>query len=175
MFSHNSGQHRSRTLAFELFRFWLRIRGDIRKGLVALCHSFWNLLFFNIHSYNTITLRSSFTIRWGPSSWILIASSLSKGSLHRDEIRTRACLTASRRTTNWAAPHPKELRRILLSCAASSELRCIRNRKSTPRIGESGSRRLPASASRRRRRRRRSTAATATANPKNFFGVNCRY
>jgi hypothetical protein len=24
----------------------------------------------------------------------------------RDEIRTRACLTASRRTTNWAAPHP---------------------------------------------------------------------
>ncbi len=34
--------------------------------------------FFNIHSYNTITLRSSFTIRRGPSSWILIASSLSK-------------------------------------------------------------------------------------------------
>ena len=31
MFSHNSGQHRSRTLAFELFRFWLRIRGDIRN------------------------------------------------------------------------------------------------------------------------------------------------
>ena len=31
MFSHNSGQHRSHTLAFELFRFWLRIRGDIRK------------------------------------------------------------------------------------------------------------------------------------------------
>jgi hypothetical protein len=38
------------------------------KGLVALCHSFLNLLFFNIHSYNTITLRSSFTIRRGPSS-----------------------------------------------------------------------------------------------------------
>ncbi len=31
MFSHNSGQHRSRTLAFELFRFWLRILGDIRN------------------------------------------------------------------------------------------------------------------------------------------------
>ncbi len=31
MFSHNSGQHRSRTLAFELFRFWFQIRGDIRN------------------------------------------------------------------------------------------------------------------------------------------------
>jgi hypothetical protein len=31
MFSHNSGQHRSRTLAFELFRFWLGIHGDIRN------------------------------------------------------------------------------------------------------------------------------------------------
>ncbi len=49
---------------------------------MALSHSFWNLLFFNIHSNNTITLRSSFTIRRGPSSWIQIASSLSKGSLH---------------------------------------------------------------------------------------------
>jgi hypothetical protein len=29
--SHNSGQHRSLTLAFEQFRFWLRIRGDIRN------------------------------------------------------------------------------------------------------------------------------------------------
>ncbi len=27
----------------------------------------------------------------------------------RTEIRTRACLTASRRTTNWAAPHPYTL------------------------------------------------------------------
>jgi hypothetical protein len=31
MFSHNSGQHSSRTLAFELFQFWLRIRVDIRN------------------------------------------------------------------------------------------------------------------------------------------------
>ena len=30
-FSHDSGQHRSRTLAFEVFRFWLRIRRDIRN------------------------------------------------------------------------------------------------------------------------------------------------
>ncbi len=26
----------------------------------------------------------------------------------RDEIQTRACLTASRRTTNWAAPHQED-------------------------------------------------------------------
>jgi hypothetical protein len=32
MFSHNSGLHRSLTLAFEQFRFWVRIRGDIRNG-----------------------------------------------------------------------------------------------------------------------------------------------
>ncbi len=83
---------------------------------MALCHSFWSLLLFNIHSYNTITLRSSFTIRRGPflesSSRLCSARGASMGC--RAEIRTRACLTASRRTTNWAAPHPPtELRRIL--------------------------------------------------------------
>ncbi len=31
MFSHNLGQHRSLTLPFEPFRFWLRIRGDIHN------------------------------------------------------------------------------------------------------------------------------------------------
>jgi len=31
MFSHNSGQHRSLTLPFEPFRFWLQIRGDIHN------------------------------------------------------------------------------------------------------------------------------------------------
>ncbi len=79
------------------------------------------IIFLNIHSYNTITLRSSFTIRRGPSSWILIASSLSKGASMgcRAEIRTRACLTASRRTTNWAAPHPNWAAPHPLSCAAS--------------------------------------------------------
>jgi hypothetical protein len=31
MFSHNSGQHRSLALPFEMFRFWLPIRGDSRN------------------------------------------------------------------------------------------------------------------------------------------------
>ncbi len=96
---------------------------DYCKGLVALCHSFWNLLFFNIHSYNTITLRSSFAIRRGPSSWILIASSLSKGSLHGMPSRDSnsglpyskpSCAASwlSCAASYWAAPHPTEPRRI---------------------------------------------------------------
>ncbi len=81
----------------------------ISKGLVALRHSFWNLLFFfNIHSYNTITLRSSFTIRRGPSSWILIASSLSKESLHG----------MPSRDSNPGLPYSKPTH-YQLSCAAS--------------------------------------------------------
>ncbi len=43
---------------------------------MALCHSFWNWLFFNIHSYIKITLRSSFTIRRGLSSFSLEALNL---------------------------------------------------------------------------------------------------
>jgi hypothetical protein len=48
MFSHNSGLDRSLTLAFEQFRFWLRIRGDIRNRkstpLANWPHSFWAVL-----------------------------------------------------------------------------------------------------------------------------------
>ncbi len=100
------------------------------KGLVARCHSFWNfiIIFFNVHSYITITLHSYFTIRRSLSSWILIASSLSKGSLHGMPNReSNSGLPYSKPThyqlscaaPYWAAPHPTDLRRILLSCAAS--------------------------------------------------------
>ncbi len=76
---------------------------------VALCHSFWNFYyFFNIHSYNTITLRSSFIIRRGPSSWFLIASSLSKWSLHG----------MPSRDSNSGLPYSKPTH-YQLSCAAS--------------------------------------------------------
>ncbi len=64
--------------------------------------------FFNIHSQNTITLRSSFTIPRGPSSWILIASSLSKGSLHG----------MPSRDLNSSLPYSKPTH-YQLSCAAS--------------------------------------------------------
>ncbi len=66
-------------------------------------------IIFNNHSHSTI-IHSSFTIRRGPPSCILIASSLSKRRTSmgcRAENRTLACLTASRRTTNWATPHPQ--------------------------------------------------------------------
>ncbi len=66
-------------------------------------------------------IHSSFAIRRGPSSCILIAFSISKRRTStggRTENQTLACLTASRRTTYWATPHPTDLRRTLLSNAA---------------------------------------------------------
>jgi hypothetical protein len=80
------------------------------KGMVALCHSFWYLLFLTIIHTVQSYIHSSFTIRQGPSSCILIAASLSKRKTSmegRTENRTRACLAASRRTANWATPYPK--------------------------------------------------------------------
>ncbi len=60
-------------------------------------------------------IHSSFTIRRGPSSWILIASSLSKGSLHG----------MPSRDSNSGLPYSKPTH-YQLSCAASStELRRI--------------------------------------------------
>ncbi len=77
---------------------------------MALCHFFWYLLFLTIIHTVQSYIHSSFTIRRGLSSCILIASSLSKRRTSigcRAENWTRACLTASRRTTNWATPNPQ--------------------------------------------------------------------
>ncbi len=59
--------------------------------------------FFNIHSYNTITLRASLSIRRGPYSWILIASPLSKETEPRFELGP---------ALQQADALPTELRRI---------------------------------------------------------------
>jgi hypothetical protein len=45
--SHNSGQHRSLTLAFEQFRFRLRIRGDIRN--LKSANIFWQNFFSSMY------------------------------------------------------------------------------------------------------------------------------
>ncbi len=82
------------------------------KGLVAGSHSFCLFfIFYNIqyrHSFNNIhTIHLSISICWGlsPSPHRCI-SSVEKTLLWcRAENRTRACLTASRRATNWATPH----------------------------------------------------------------------
>ncbi len=94
---------------------------------MALCHSFWYLLVLTIIPKVQSNIHSSFTNRQGPSSCILIASSLSKRRTSmgcRAVDLTRACLTASQRTNNWAVPHPcwatphpTELRRTSLSYA----------------------------------------------------------
>ncbi len=64
---------------------------------------FLTSIIFNIHSYNaiihcTIIILSSYIICRGPSSCIFIAAPLSRVASmgFRAEIRTRACLTASR-------------------------------------------------------------------------------
>jgi hypothetical protein len=72
----------------------------------------------DIHSYYTIilsfilyhSLRPVF-LYYMYSSLLSSARGTSMGC--RAEIRTRACLTASRRTTNWATPYPSELHRTL--------------------------------------------------------------
>ncbi len=59
--------------------------------------------FISSHSYNTLVRRHSpRSLSISSSLW----SSVRKTSLWcRAENRTRACLTASRRSTNWATPH----------------------------------------------------------------------
>ena len=133
MFSHNSGQHRSRTLAFELFRFWLRIRGDICKGFVALCHSFWIYYFLTfIHTIQSHSvhpspfaearlLESSSHLRSARGASIETRFELGPALQQADALPTELrrilkCCAASYWAAphpNWAAPHPTELRRIL--------------------------------------------------------------
>jgi hypothetical protein len=68
------------------------------KRLVASCHSFlFYYLSLSEHTYNIYIYNSSSSLP------------LSRGPPLgcRAEIRTRACLTASRRATSCATPHPK--------------------------------------------------------------------
>ncbi len=72
------------------------------KGLVALCHSFCVFLLFCYNAYNHLLIPFAEALHI-----FIAAGSVGGTSLWcRAEIRTRACLTASQRTTNWAAMHP---------------------------------------------------------------------
>ncbi len=81
------------------------------KCLVAWCHSFCLFfIFYHIHTY----IHSYNHIHPSPfaeaSLHFFIACLLSGGTSLwcRAENRTRACLTASQRATNWATPHHSE-------------------------------------------------------------------
>ncbi len=72
--------------------------------------------FIHSHSYNTFIHRHSLGPLPISSS---LVSSVGKTTLWcRAENRTRACLSASRRATNWATAHHIEPRRTRLSHAA---------------------------------------------------------
>ena len=89
---------------------------------------FFIFLLHYIHSYN----HSLITFAEALLHIFIAAGSVGGTSLGcRDEIRTRACLTASQRTTIWATLHPSVLCCTLLNYAAPfwamlhpSELRC---------------------------------------------------
>ncbi len=87
---------------------WTQVRNNFLKVWWHY-ELFLTFIIFNIHSSNTIMHSLSFIVCQCPSSSIFIASPLSKRSLlggaELAENRTRACLTASRRTTNWVTPH----------------------------------------------------------------------
>jgi hypothetical protein len=88
------------------------------KGLVAWYHS---LCFFYTYIYSITFIQYIH-----PSSFaelplhLLLAGQLSEKNLlvSRAGNRTRDCLTPSRRTTNWATPHPTEQCLIQLSYTA---------------------------------------------------------
>ncbi len=107
---------------FSLFASSCNIPGERFKGLVALCHSFWYtvLIIFNNHSHSTII--HSFILHHSPRPVFLYPHRFfaqQEKNLHGVPSRgSKACLTASRRTTKWATPHPTELRRTPLSYAA---------------------------------------------------------
>ncbi len=89
------------------------------KDLVAWCHSFWLFWYYILHTFNPSHSNSKFIHRLSPK--FLSISSLGC----RAENLTRACLTASQRTINWATPQPlTELRRTLTELRrALTELR----------------------------------------------------
>jgi hypothetical protein len=97
------------------------IQGSRFGGILPL---FFIFIIFNIHSYN-YAFNHPLPLAEGRhlvfSSLLRSARETSMGC--RDENRTRACRTASRRTTNWATPHPAELRCTQLSNAATHEQR----------------------------------------------------
>ncbi len=63
-----------------------------------------------IHSYNHLLI----TFAEALLHIFIAAGSVGGTSLGcRAEIRTRACLTASQRTTNWAALHPQKEKLLL--------------------------------------------------------------
>ncbi len=74
------------------------------RGLVAWCHSFvylWNVTVHTVHSFYNI-----YTFAETPLHFVIAGQFIRC----RAENRTRASLTSSRRTTNWATQHPTELR-----------------------------------------------------------------
>ncbi len=95
--------------------------GGKHLNLVAWCYFLFILIFYSTYIFSiTFILYSTFTHRHSPK-FLCISSSLvtsvGKTSLGcRAENQTRAFLTGSRRTTNWATQHP-------LSYAAPTELR----------------------------------------------------
>ncbi len=79
---------------------------------MALCHSFWYFLVLTIMHTVQSYIHSSFTIRRGQSSCILIASSLSNGVPSRESKlgpalqQADTLITELRRTPlSYAAPH----------------------------------------------------------------------
>ncbi len=80
------------------------------KCLVAGCHSFCLFfIFYNIHTIIQSHSYKTFIRRHWPGPLSIsssLVSSVGKSSQWcRAENRTRACLAASRRATNWATPH----------------------------------------------------------------------
>ncbi len=83
---------------------------------------FFIFIIFNIHSYNTITHQ--FILRHSQRAAILYFHRCSAQQEKPTwDSETRLPYTASRSTTNWATPHPAELRCTLLSNAAPQEQR----------------------------------------------------
>jgi hypothetical protein len=84
-----------------------------------------------IHLFNHIhSIHLSFAIRWGlsPFPHCLYAQWGNTSLWCRAENRTRACLTASRRATNWATPHHTEPRRTITEPHRTKKLTiCIGN------------------------------------------------
>jgi hypothetical protein len=102
-------------------------------------HDFCLFVYFIVHTFIPSHSYSSHSPKF-LSIFSSLVSSVGKTSLGcRAENQTRACLTASRRTTNWANPHPfwatpnlTELRRTLTELRITlSELR--RNFTEPPR------------------------------------------
>ncbi len=128
MFSHNSGLHRSLTLAFEQFPFWLQIRGDIRnkKSTPRLGESGSRRLPVSVsQGVGYWIFKGGTCCAWG--TWKMKSSG--QHNSHNSG-QYRSFTLAFDQFQFW------------LRIPGN-----IRNKKSTPPLGESGSRRLPVSVS----------------------------